>query len=501
MSILGLSVRQAFTFVSTCVVCVLVFQQVTRWHDLAHYSQPGHADIYAIPGVVALPAASMRDAFMRTAGYQEDSGVKTEEPQDTEEESPEGEADKGEHNDDDTDTPLDNEGRDELLENSPVMKPNYDAESPLCVALAADLDHFEHVIVVINSTLSHSSKPHLLQFRIITMSVDRKPFMDKFRERLPALVNLECIAFDPFLQRVSRLVGGKSSGRQELFNELNFAAFYMHELIPDMARVLYVDTDVVVVSDVQAELSEWSMQGRPVGGARDCSQRVGKYIYFHKLEELNIGDRLPLPLQARREDCVVNRGVVLVESKIWAERNMTGMIETLVQIHLSEDGPLWHSGVSQPPFLLAIAGRYANMGWQYNVRGLGRTDSSVGEVRHYKFNYLWSKYLDKFLFVCKFGQRRNWAFAPTIVPRAHFAKVLHFNGRLKPGYRERRSDAPVPLPPRDMPDDARRLFEFRPLCSCGEMCVQECAGIWWRYNDAYGPNAFAEDLSGGAGGD
>lgn len=455
MGFLGFSNRQAFTFVSTCIVCILVFLQVTRWHELADYSQLGYAN-----------EAEVEEEPDTTATAEYENG--------------DAEADEGDK---------EAETEEYFGDNEADVEPNYASESTLCVALAANLDHLESVIVVINSTLFHSKKPHLLHFRIITMSVDRKPFMDKFRERLPALVNLECVAFDPFLQRVSRLVGGQSSGRQELFNELNFAAFYMHELIPDMDKVLYVDTDVVVVSDVQAELSEWSMQGRPVGGARDCSQRVGKYIYFHKLEELNIGDRLPLPLQAKREDCVVNRGVVLVDNKAWAKTNMTGMIETLVQIHLSEDGPLWHSGVSQPPFLLAIAGRYVNMGWQFNVRGLGRTDSSVLEVRHYKKNYLWPKHLDNFLFVCKFGVRRNWAFAPTIVPRAHLAKVLHFNGRLKPGYRERRTDAAVRMPPRSMDDDARRHFESRPLCSCGEKCVQECAGIWWRYNDQYEPSA------------
>merc|ERR1711920_671503 len=163
---------------------------------------------------------------------------------------------------------------------------------------------------------------------------------------------------------------------------------------------------------------------------------------------------------------------------------MTGLIEKLVQIHLSDQGPLWHSGVSQPPFLLAIAGRYLNMGYQYNVRGLGRQDMTVDEVRHWKHSPLWKKYFDKFLYICKFGQRKNWAFAPTIVVGAYAAKVIHFNGRLKPIGRGRCSDKPVPPPSKTMKDSDREVFESRPLCSCGENCMQECAGIWWRYNSA-----------------
>jgi len=227
------------------------------------------------------------------------------------------------------------------------------------------------------------------------------------------------------------------------------------------------------------------MQGHPVGGAKDCSQRVGKYVHFKRLDALADDKRLPLAIHAKKEDCVVNRGVVLIETEAW--KNMTGMIEILVQIHLSDQGPLWHSGVSQPPFLLAIAGRYMNMGWQYNVRGLGRSDMSVDEVRHFKHSYSWSKYFDKYLFICKFGPRKNWAFAPTIVPGAHSAKVLHFNGRLKPIGRGRCSDKPLPIPSRKMDDKERKIFERRPLCSCGDSCMQECAGIWWRYNSAVLP--------------
>lgn len=372
---------------------------------------------------------------------------------------------------------------------------NRNSESPLCIALAADLDQFENVVVVINSTWQHSRKKHLLLFRIITLQADRQSMLDQLRARLPKSVNVEAIAFDPWLKRVSRLVGGSSSGRQELFNELNFAAFYVHELMPTMPRVLYVDTDVVILGDVQAELSEWNMNGLPVGGAKDCSQKVGKYIFFKRIEAMKEFMQLPLTLNSRRQDCVVNRGVVLIDTNLWAKQNMTGLIEQLVQIHLSEDGPLWHSGVSQPPFLLAIAGRYQNMGYQYNVRGLGRSDMTVDEVRHWKHSSLWTSYMNKFLFICKFGPRKNWAFAPTIVAGAHNAKVLHFNGRNKPISRGRCSEKPVPSPQKTMPDAERVIFESRPLCSCGENCMQECAGIWWRYNSAVLPPQQQTDSS------
>merc|ERR1712167_552642 len=92
--------------------------------------------------------------------------------------------------------------------------------------------------------------------------------------RLPRGVDLEAAAFDAWLPRVSRLLGGKSSTRKELFDVLNFAAFYLHEIFPKppQDRVLYLDTDVVVLADVARELAERDLDGKPLGGSGDCSQ-------------------------------------------------------------------------------------------------------------------------------------------------------------------------------------------------------------------------------------
>jgi len=305
---------------------------------------------------------------------------------------------------------------------------------------------------------------------------------DALRTRLPPNADVDAVEFDPWLKRVRRFLGGESSKRQELFSELNFAAFYIHELFPDYhGRVLYLDTDVVVLGDVQAELSEFNLKGKPAAAVKDCSQKVRKYILWKNLDVVDL-DQLPLKLEVRPKDCVVNRGVVLIDTDAWAQWHMTATIEALITIHLSDKGPLWRSGVSQPPFLLTIAGHYVNMGWQYNVRGLGRNDMSVDEVKHFKHSKMWQKYYDYFLFICKFGDCRNIAFSPSISPRAHRAKVLHFNGRLKPMDQGRRIDTPLARPEKNMSDKVRRSFETRPLCSCGEACMQECAGLWWRYN-------------------
>ncbi|CAJ1410101.1 unnamed protein product [Effrenium voratum] len=352
----------------------------------------------------------------------------------------------------------------------------------LTVALAAELKQLEGVLVVINSAMSNAADPSSLKFRIISSGEDAEPLVAKVKSRLPAwpMLDIGAVDFDPWNPRVGKLLGGKSSSRKELFDALNFAAFYLHEALPDLAngRVLYLDTDVVVVSDL-APLASLDLQGHAAGAAEDCSQRVGKYIDVDRLKALQ--SELPAH-QVSKKSCVVNRGVVLVDCAAWKKHQVTESIEQLVKLHLTKGkGPLWRAGVSQPPFLIALAGKYLDLGAEYNVRGLGRGDIAPEEVDFYKKRKRWDPYYDKFLRKCKFHccpGCKGWALSPYVSALAQQAKILHFNGRLKPSHAAKRGTEPV-LPPTSEED--RSVREQRPLCSCGHQCLQECAGIWWKY--------------------
>ena len=273
----------------------------------------------------------------------------------------------------------------------------------LTVALAANSKQLDGVLVVINSALSNTKNPSKLRFQILTTRQDTGGLVEQVRHRLAKFQpQVSGVDFDPWLPRVRHLLGGKSSARKELFDELNFAAFYLHEALPKAGRVLYLDTDVVVTSDL-AHLVDINLQGHPAAAAEDCSQRLGKYVDMGRMKAKGVESKLPLPLYATKKTCVVNRGVVLVDTSQWAASNITGAIESLVRMHLAKGlGPLWRAGVSQPPFLLAVAGRYHDLGAEFNVRGLGRGDIAPEEVDFYKKQKKWSSYFDGFLFKCKF---------------------------------------------------------------------------------------------------
>jgi len=298
-------------------------------------------------------------------------------------------------------------------------------------------------------------------------------------------LDLDAVEFDPWMPRVLQLLGGKSSLRAELFSALNFAAFYLHEVFPESERILYLDTDVVVLADVARELASSDLGGKPAAVAEDCSQRLGKYVDLDRMKKKNISKELSLTLLAKKKTCVINRGVVLIDTVQWSALNITGAIEALVLAHLSKRaGPLWRSGVSQPPFLLALAGRYHDLGAEFNVRGLGRGDIAPEEISHYKEKNLWQPYFDRFLKKCEFNccaGCKGWAMTPFVAPLADRAKIVHFNGRLKPDKAGRRGPSPVLPPAKDLDAKQRAAREQVPLCSCGQNCLRECASLWWEH--------------------
>eukprot|EP00928_Gymnodinium_smaydae_P010598 TRINITY_DN13996_c0_g1_i3.p1 TRINITY_DN13996_c0_g1~~TRINITY_DN13996_c0_g1_i3.p1 ORF type:complete len:589 (-),score=57.32 TRINITY_DN13996_c0_g1_i3:80-1846(-) len=354
---------------------------------------------------------------------------------------------------------------------------------PVVIALAVDQEpkQLHGAIVVINSAISNARHPKRLVFRLIALASELNAVVAYVKSRFPT-ANIEGVEFDPWLPRVQSLIGGKSSERKELFNPLNFAAFYLHEVFPQAPRVLYLDTDVVVMGEILKDLENLKLD-KPVAGAVDCSQRISRYLYWDTMRTSLARVDMPLSLKLSEDDCVINRGVMMIDTKLWSLSNITNGIEALVRVHLSKAGPLWHGGVSQPPFLIAISGRLHDLGRQYNVRGLGRKSMTRDELDYYRSKKLWWPYLDQFLRTCQSGCCRKipcHIYAPHIVPHTDRAKVVHFNGGLKPARRPRRQKK-ILKPMAIMTAKERSLYEKRPLCSCGPTCVQECSALWWQY--------------------
>merc|ERR1712232_763105 len=81
------------------------------------------------------------------------------------------------------------------------------------------------------------------------------------------------------------------------------------------------------------------------------------------------------------ESCVFNRGVFVVDLERWRQLHIVQDIEQWMQLYSQSKADLYRFGMSQPPWLLALTGRYARVTGEWNCRGLGRQMMDPDEVK------------------------------------------------------------------------------------------------------------------------
>jgi hypothetical protein len=139
-----------------------------------------------------------------------------------------------------------------------------DVQTPAHVVVGADRVHWPGVIGVINSLLANSATPE----RLHVLALCPSGLEDNFTKYLqchglkPSRASdakLRVAGFDP--KRVPPLK--VQTKLTNLESPLNFARFYLAELLPGVRKVLYLDADVIVAGDAVALLDG----ALPAGGA------------------------------------------------------------------------------------------------------------------------------------------------------------------------------------------------------------------------------------------
>ncbi|KAF8407974.1 hypothetical protein HHK36_007114 [Tetracentron sinense] len=137
-----------------------------------------------------------------------------------------------------------------------------------------------------------------------------------------------------------------SSIRQALENPLNYARSYLADILePCVNRVIYLDSDLVVVDDIK-KLWSISLTG---------SRTIG----------------------AGRKLCYFNKGVMVMDLVRWREGNFRRRIEYWMEFQ--KQRRIYELG-SLPPFLLVFAGDVVGIDHRWNQHGLGG-DNVVASCR------------------------------------------------------------------------------------------------------------------------
>lgn len=232
------------------------------------------------------------------------------------------------------------------------------------VAITLDVEYLRGSIAAVNSILQHSMCPESVFFHFLVSETNPETIV---RSTFPKL-KFKVYYFNPNIVR--NLIS--TSVRQALEQPLNYARNYLADLLePCVSRVIYLDSDLVVVDDI-FKLWTTSLDNRTIGAPEYCHADFTKYFTASFWSDERLTDTF-----SGRKPCYFNTGVMVIDLVKWRQGRYTKLIERWMEIQKSHR--IYELG-SLPPFLLVFAGHVAPIEHRWNQHGLGG-DNVKGSCR------------------------------------------------------------------------------------------------------------------------
>lgn len=250
----------------------------------------------------------------------------------------------------------------------PVLDANVNGSIWVCdpslihVAMTLDSKYLRGSIAAVHSILKHNSCPENVYFHFLS-SDSKKP-------EPPELTRVIQSTFPSLRFKVysfsENLVKGliSSSIREALDDPLNYARTYLADILePCVDRVIYLDSDVIVVDDVQKLWSTSLTGSRVIGAPVYCHANFTKYF----TDEFWFDSSLTEVLEGK-QPCYFNTGVMVMDLMRWRAGGYRRRIEKWMEIQ--RERRIYELG-SLPPFLLVFGGDVEAIDHRWNQHGLG----------------------------------------------------------------------------------------------------------------------------------
>lgn len=244
------------------------------------------------------------------------------------------------------------------------------SEEPVHVVLAADRKHLVGFLGVINSARAHTKRPQLLHFHLVVPAGTEQATSAFVRCRGLSLADgtVRVVGFD-----TSRLAGiirvqatAKMTGN--LSSPLNYARFFMPELVPGARMIAYLDVDVVVRGDLVKLARTVRLSPGLVAAAVPRELASFAYKRYPKAAKL-FAQRRGKPFDPSER--TFNAGLFLIDAARWQALGLTEEAVWWLRQNARSPSGLWKLG-SQPPLHLILYKRWARLPSNWNLDGLGR---------------------------------------------------------------------------------------------------------------------------------
>ncbi|GMH26133.1 hypothetical protein Nepgr_027976 [Nepenthes gracilis] len=243
--------------------------------------------------------------------------------------------------------------------------------SAVHIAMTLDSEYLRGSIAAVHSVLKHASCPGNIFFHFIAAEFDTaspRLLSQLVRSTFPSLsFKVHIFREDAVINLIS------SSIRQALENPLNYARNYLGDILDSCVdRVIYLDSDLVLVDDVYKLWNVTLNGARVIGAPEYCHANFTNYFTNSFWSD----SVLSLVFSGRRP-CYFNTGVMVMDMVRWREGNYRRKIEDWMEIQRKKR--IYELG-SLPPFLLVFGGDVEPIDHRWNQHGLGG-DNVMGSCR------------------------------------------------------------------------------------------------------------------------
>ncbi|KAK1432828.1 hypothetical protein QVD17_09729 [Tagetes erecta] len=242
------------------------------------------------------------------------------------------------------------------------------------VAMTLDVNYLRGSVAAVHSILKHTSCPENVYFHFIasqSKSPEPESLTGIIKSIFPSL-GFKVYCFDDGV--VKHLIS--NSIREALEDPLNYARIYLGDMLhPSVTRVIYLDSDIIVVDDIQ---KLWSVPltglTRPLKSSEPArSTAIGAPVYCHanftKYFTSNFWSNVSMSsVFDNKKPCYFNTGVMVMDLVKWRDNDFRSRIENWMEIQKMHR--IYELG-SLPPFLLVFGGDVTEIDHRWNQHGLG----------------------------------------------------------------------------------------------------------------------------------
>ncbi|KAJ1292215.1 hypothetical protein BS78_02G374600 [Paspalum vaginatum] len=266
--------------------------------------------------------------------------------------------------------------------NGEECPPRGSPEGRVDIAMTLDANYLRGTVAAVFSILQHTACPESVAFHFLVAGAPPRrgpgPGPGTAADDDPlAAIRATFPYLDPSVHRFdpSRVRGRISrSVRHALDQPLNYARIYLADTLPaGVRRVLYLDSDVVVVDDVRKLWSVDLGDRHVVAAPEYCHANFTKYFTDAFWSDAG----LRAAFRGRRP-CYFNTGVMVMDVARWRRGGYTRRVEEWMAVQKRKR--IYHLG-SLPPFLLVLAGDIKPVDHRWNQHGLGG-DNMEGRCRN-----------------------------------------------------------------------------------------------------------------------